>query len=102
MHTQKSPEWPLRQFLIEALITILITGVTFTPYANWDRIVLAGVDITAITTGTDIFHNKQPIVIIGTENGDVLSVSGPNDTIEHYPPLSYSSTDKRQERSAHF
>jgi hypothetical protein len=80
--------------LITVFTTIIITGVVVELYSDWNRIALAEVDITAITTTIDPFHNQQPIVIIGTKNGDVLSISGPNDSIARYPFLSSIFSDK--------
>jgi hypothetical protein len=80
--------------IITVFTIIIITGAIIEPYSDWNQIGLAGVDITAITTTIDPFHNQQSIIIIGTKNGDVLSVSGPNDSIARYPFLSSIFSDK--------
>jgi hypothetical protein len=80
--------------LISSVFSFILAGGTICSiFPDWNRIGLAGVDITAITAGIDAYHNKQPIILIGTENGDVYTVSGAHDSIAKYPTMGSGISD---------
>jgi hypothetical protein len=91
---QKTIRLMQRRILLPGITMYLGAGIIATAFCDWNRIGLAGIDVTAMTTGIDVWRNNRPIVLVGTEYGEVCSVSGSGDSIAKYPKISSGATDK--------
>lgn len=96
MHTFKNIIQYFRQcnILLHSIFLILCSGTATTLFSAWNRIGLAGVDVTAITTGVDIFHQQQKTIFAGTEIGEIFSIFGEYDSIKRYPNPNLGASDK--------
>lgn len=63
--------------------------------AQWNQIGLAGVDVTAITTGINAWSGEpSPVLFLGTETGDVLMMNESKNIFEKYPKITLNESDK--------
>jgi hypothetical protein len=83
-----------RRILLSGLALFFCAGHFAPSFAGWKRIGFEGHEITAITTGVDIWNNGQAIVIVGTKDSGVFSVSVPRDSVGRYPVFAYTASDK--------
>jgi hypothetical protein len=79
-----------RRIFFPGFIVIYGIGAITNDYADWKQVGLKGKEVTAITKGIDLFSNQQ-IILVGTKDTGVYSVSGAGDTVYRYPRYSDAS-----------